>query len=143
MNPPPPSDIPPDAQPYPEDAAGDRHAAPPTSAAAARDRVRELLLLAGVALDSVAAADALLVTSELVTNAIRHGGGVVAFRAGVEDGVLHLSVTDASPRLPTARTGTADQPGGYGWLLVQRLAERVECSPRPGGKTITTALRLG
>ncbi|WP_285541605.1 ATP-binding protein [Streptomyces lavendulae] len=143
MNPPPPSDIPPDAQPYPEDAAGDRHAAPPTSAAAARDRVRELLLLAGVALDSVAAADALLVTSELVTNAIRHGGGVVAFRAGVEDGILHLSVTDASPRLPTARTGTADQPGGYGWLLVQRLAERVECSPRPGGKTITMALRLG
>ncbi|EFL19328.1 predicted protein [Streptomyces sp. C] len=131
------------AQRHHENTGGDRPAVPPVSAAAARDRVRELLLLAGVGLDGVAAADALLVTSELVTNAIRHGDGVVAFRADVEDGVLRLSVTDASPRLPAARTGTADHPGGYGWPLIQRLAERVDCSTRPGGKNITATLRLG
>ncbi|GLX23492.1 ATP-binding protein [Streptomyces lavendulae] len=143
MNPSPPSDMPLGAQRHREDAGGDRPAPPPVSAAAARDRVRELLLLAGVGLDGVAAADALLVTSELVTNAIRHGDGVVAFRAEVEGGVLRLSVTDASTRLPAARTGTADHPGGYGWPLVQRLAERVDCIAGPGGKSITATLRLG
>ncbi|MFJ3877075.1 ATP-binding protein [Streptomyces sp. NPDC090077] len=143
MNASPPSDGPLDARQHRQDAVGGRPAVPPVSAAAARDRVRELLLLAGVGLDGVVAADALLVTSELVTNAIRHGDGVVAFRAAVEDGVLRLSVSDASPRLPAARTGTPDRPGGYGWPLVQRLAEHVDCRARPGGKDITATLRLG
>ncbi|MFD4922309.1 hypothetical protein ACFWNE_13470 [Streptomyces goshikiensis] len=39
----------------------------------ARRRVTELLRAAGAALDSTAAGDALLVASELVTNAIRAG----------------------------------------------------------------------
>jgi anti-sigma regulatory factor (Ser/Thr protein kinase) len=140
---PPPSSPPPGPQRHRAQAAADRDAPPPASAAAARERVRELLLLAGVDLDSITAADALLVTSELVTNAIRHGGGVVAFRAGVDDGRLHLSVADADPRLPVARTGTVGRPGGYGWPLIQRLAERVDCTTRADGKTITTALLLG
>ncbi|KIF02503.1 regulatory protein [Streptomyces sp. RSD-27] len=141
-HPPPPSQAPQGSQRHRDEAVGDGRAAPPGSAAAARERVRELLLLAGVSLDSVPAADALLVTSELVTNAIRHGHGVTAFRADIEDGVLRLSIADANPRPPTARTGTVDHPGGYGWPLVQRLAERVDCSTRADGKTITTALRL-
>ncbi|MFG2976894.1 ATP-binding protein [Streptomyces sp. NPDC048331] len=115
---------------------------PPASAAAARARVCEVLRLAGVGLDSVIAADALLVTSELVTNAIRHGGGVTAFRADVTDDVLLLSIGDADPRLPAPRTGTVERPGGYGWPLVQRLAERVDCRTHPDGKTISTVLRL-
>ncbi|MEU4126835.1 MULTISPECIES: ATP-binding protein [Streptomyces] len=142
MNPPPSSEAPLGSQRHREDAVDDRHAAPPSSAAAARERVRELLLLAGVSLDSVTAADALLVTSELVTNAIRHGDGVIAFQADIADDVLRLSIADANPRLPAARTGTVDHPGGYGWPLIQRLAEHVDCSTRPDGKTITTALRL-
>ncbi|MFD7079319.1 ATP-binding protein [Streptomyces sp. NPDC059918] len=115
---------------------------PPGTAADARARVCEVLLLAGVSLDSVTAADALLVTSELVSNAIRHGGGVTAFRAGVADGLLYLSIGDASPLLPAPRTGTVERPGGYGWPLVQRLAERVDCRTHPEGKTISTVLRL-
>ncbi|MFD9080174.1 ATP-binding protein [Streptomyces erythrochromogenes] len=142
MNRPPPSESPLGSQRHREDAVGDRHAVPPTSAAAAREHVRELLLLAGVDLDSVTAADALLVTSELVTNAIRHGDGVTAFRADIADDVLRLSIADANPHLPAARTGTVDHPGGYGWPLIQRLSEHVDCSTRPDGKTITTALRL-
>ncbi|MER7826296.1 ATP-binding protein [Streptomyces sp. NPDC096097] len=114
----------------------------PESAAAARARVCEVLRLAGVGLDSVIAADALLVTSELVTNAIRHGGGITLFRADVADDVLLLSIGDADPRLPAPRTGTVERPGGYGWPLVQRLAERVDCRTHPDGKTINTVLRL-
>ncbi|MFE5681090.1 ATP-binding protein [Streptomyces erythrochromogenes] len=142
MNRPPPSESPLGSQRHREDAVGGRHAVPPASAAAAREHVRELLLLAGVDLDSVTAADALLVTSELVTNAIRHGDGVTAFRADIADDMLRLSIADANPRLPAARTGTVDHPGGYGWPLIQRLSEHVDCSTRPDGKTITTALRL-
>ncbi|MFJ3174194.1 ATP-binding protein [Streptomyces roseus] len=119
-----------------------RTARPPGSAADARARVSEVLLLAGVSLDSVTAADVLLVTSELVSNAIRHGGGVTAFRADIADGLLRLSIDDASPLLPAQRTGTVERPGGYGWPLVHRLAERVECRTHPDGKTISTVLRL-
>ncbi|MEV6582755.1 ATP-binding protein [Streptomyces sp. NPDC051582] len=119
-----------------------RPARPPGSAADARARVCEVLLLAGVSLDSVTAADALLITSELVSNAIRHGGGVTAFRADIADGLLSLSIGDASPLLPAPRTGTVERPGGYGWPLVQRLAERVDCRTHPEGKTISTVLRL-
>ncbi|MEU6313312.1 ATP-binding protein [Streptomyces sp. NPDC047014] len=162
MNPPPPSEAPLGSQRHHEDVAearpagigrtgtgrtstgraGTRPAGPPDTAAAARERVRELLLLAGVSLDSITAADALLVTSELVTNAIRHGDGVTSFRADVADDLLLLSIADANPRPPAARTGTVDHPGGYGWPLIQRLAEHVDCRTRPDGKTITTALRL-
>ncbi|MFF2197601.1 ATP-binding protein [Streptomyces sp. NPDC058157] len=131
------------AQRHRGEGVGDRHAPPPPeSAAAAREHVRELLLLVGVSLDGVPAADALLVTSELVTNAIRHGHGLTGFRAAVADGVLRLSVADANPLPPAARTGSVDRPGGYGWPLVQRLTQHVECTTRADGKTITAALRL-
>ncbi|MFE0581446.1 ATP-binding protein [Streptomyces sp. NPDC058874] len=142
MIPPPSPEASRGAQQQREGTGGHRPAAPPGTAAAAREQVRQLLLRAGVDLGSATAADALLVTSELVTNAIRHGAGVTAFRADIADDVLRLSVSDASPRLPAARTGTVEQPGGYGWPLVQRLTEQVDCTARPDGKTITTALRL-
>ncbi|MET9605976.1 ATP-binding protein [Streptomyces sp. NPDC006512] len=116
--------------------------ATPATASAARDRVADLLLRAGIGLDGVTAADALLITSELVTNAIRHGGGITAFHGDITDDVLHLSVSDTNPRHPVARTGTPDHPGGYGWPLIRQLAEHVEIHSHPDGKTITTALRL-
>ncbi|MFF9011220.1 ATP-binding protein [Streptomyces goshikiensis] len=121
-------------------APGPAHA--PASAAAARSRVRDLLRRAGVSLDSVTAADVLLVTSELVTNAIRHGGGLAAFHIEIADDALLLSVADASPHPPLPRTGTPDRPGGYGWPLVQRLADHVDVRSHGSGKTISAELRL-
>ncbi|MFD3805569.1 ATP-binding protein [Streptomyces sp. NPDC058619] len=126
----------------PVTAAPPATAAAPVTAAAARATVGELLHRAGIALDSIMAADALLVTSELVTNAIRHGGGITAFHTEIADDALHLSVSDANPRAPASRTGSLDHPGGYGWPLVQRLTERIDISSHPGGKTIGTTLRL-
>ncbi|GHD75233.1 hypothetical protein GCM10010336_50540 [Streptomyces goshikiensis] len=121
-------------------APGPAHA--PASAAAARSSVRDLLRRAGVSLDSVTAADVLLVTSELVTNAIRHGGGLAAFHIEITDDALLLSVADTNPDPPLPRTGTPDRPGGYGWPLVQRLADRVDVRSHGGGKTISAELRL-
>lgn len=120
----------------------------PANAAAARDRVRHLLEAqlgeqASLAEASVVVADALLVTSELVTNAIRHGGGVASFTASLDDDTLRISVADHSTEPPsTTASGDGSRPGGYGWPLVQRLCETVLITPRPGGKTIQVELRL-
>ncbi|MFF4319527.1 ATP-binding protein [Streptomyces sp. NPDC001568] len=124
------------------DRRGD-HAQAAVTPAAARHAVAELLGQAGVSLDSVTAADALLVTSELITNAIRHGGGITSLRTVLVDGALHLAVSDANPHAPFARPAEPEHPGGFGWPLIQRLAERVEISPSADGKTITIVMRLG
>lgn len=122
---------------------------PPDTAAEARDRVTRLLDLhfgrtgAELGDDSVTAADALLVTSELATNAIRHGGGITAFRARIHRDCLILTVTDGSDELP--RRGRIPEPdgsslGGYGWALACRLARRVTVTRHSGGGKSVTAL---
>ncbi|MEU9028647.1 ATP-binding protein [Streptomyces sp. NPDC048383] len=121
------------------------HGAQPaaTTSATARRQVTELLRAAGSDLDGVAAVDALLVTSELVTNAIRHGGGITAFHATLTGDTLRLTVSDANPRHPVPHPTARGRPGGYGWPLIQRLTDHVDITPRPdGGKTITTLQRL-
>ncbi|MER7760950.1 ATP-binding protein [Streptomyces sp. NPDC097619] len=116
--------------------------APPRSTAAARDQVSELLKRQGLDVDGLPAADALLVTTELVTNANRHGGGLLAFDAAITDDALHLAVTDRNPLLPVVRTTGPDQPGGFGWPLIQKLSARVHIRTHADGKTITTVLPL-
>ncbi|MFD3809331.1 ATP-binding protein [Streptomyces sp. NPDC058611] len=113
-----------------------------TTSSAARRTVDELLERAGVSLDSVIAADALIVTTELITNAIRHGGGITLFRTDITGDTLHVSVGDASTRPPSSRRGEPARPGGYGWPLIQRLAESIEITLHPEGKTIRAVLRL-
>ena len=88
--------------------------------------VREAL--AGVSEGEPAFGDAMLVASELVTNAVRHSGGagddrleVLAARRG-ED--LIISVTDpgASGHTARSRGPTKDGFEGLGLLIVQQLA---------------------
>ncbi|MEI5011022.1 ATP-binding protein [Streptomyces sp. PmtA] len=86
-------------------------------------------------------ADALLVTSELVTNALRHGGGVASFTASLSDDTLRISVADRAVEAPHCkRAADGFLPGGHGWPLVQRLCLSVEIAPSPGGKTIHARL---
>jgi anti-sigma regulatory factor (Ser/Thr protein kinase) len=95
-----------------------------------------------------ARADAGLVVAELVSNAMRHGGGLAAFRAEVSpDGsALTLHVHDLSDRRPFSRRmlGDApDRPGGFGWPIVEQLAASVDVEPLPeGGKRIVVVLPL-
>lgn len=80
--------------------------------------------------------DALLAVSELVTNAIRHGGGLTGFTARLTPDGLLLHVEDAEERLPVARdplAGPGIAVGGYGWPLVCRIAREVTVDPLPGG----------
>ncbi|MFE9132780.1 ATP-binding protein [Streptomyces sp. NPDC007355] len=80
--------------------------------------------------------DLLLVTSELVTNALRHGGGVTGFGIRVGPDVVTLSVADASGISPLYQLRDELRPGGFGWPIVLRLCREVSVDTRPDGKTI-------
>ena len=94
------------------------------SAPAARHRLADALEADG--LPSTVVADACLVFSELVGNAVRHGralpdGGVQVGWA-VADGQLCLEVLDGGGRQPTRRDARDADPGGRGLAIVDAVA---------------------
>ncbi|MGP2436232.1 ATP-binding protein [Streptomyces sp. JW3] len=101
----------------------------------------------GTRCDADALSDAVLVASELTTNAILHGGGVTDFRVDVVGPGLRVSVSDRSDALP-APVPAADRQGrwtvgGRGWPIVCRLARDVRVSGLPsGGKCISVLVPL-
>ncbi|MDV5143716.1 ATP-binding protein [Streptomyces sp. SBC-4] len=79
----------------------------------------------------------LLVLSELVTNAIRHGGGAFVLRAAVSAHSVDIALSDGDPAPPRARVpDLLDGTGGFGSLIVDRLARHVSVDGRPDGKTV-------
>lgn len=123
----------------------------PRTAMQARDRVQSLIESSGILRGASGpggdvVSDALLVTSELATNAIRHGGGIVGFSASVSADGLLLAVADASGDHPVAlvRHPGAFPVGGFGWPLICRLARSVEIlsAPPGGGKRIEVLVPL-
>ncbi|MFI6530060.1 ATP-binding protein [Streptomyces uncialis] len=91
--------------------------------------------------------DLLLVTSELVTNAIQHGGGIAGFEATRTRAGMLLTVHDRDDSVPADGYGGAlpssHLGGGYGWPLIIRLARDITISRRAGGgKTITALVPL-
>ncbi len=97
-------------------------------------------VLSGVDLGERLLGDVLLVVSELVSNAVRHAGGVTGFRVwDLPDSVM-VEVSDASALHPRTPGTPAGVPGGFGWMLVNQIAARTEVSYGPGGKTVTAFL---
>lgn len=97
--------------------------------------------------DADALSDALLVASELTTNAILHGGGLTDFRVDVDGPSVRVSVSDRSDRLPVVVAPTDAQGrrrlGGRGWPIVCRLARDIHVRDLPsGGKCITAEVPL-
>ncbi|MCC9157543.1 ATP-binding protein [Streptomyces parvulus] len=97
--------------------------------------------------DAAALSDAVLVASELTTNAILHGGGITDFRVDLVGPGVRLSVSDRSHDLPVAVPPTDDRGrrrvGGRGWPIVCRLAHDVRVADLPaGGKCITVLVPL-
>jgi len=91
--------------------------------------------------------DALLVASELTTNAMLHGGGVTAFEVTLDDEDVRLSVYDRSQDFPAPKQHADERgfmrPGGHGWPIVCRLARDITISELPtGGKRITAVVPL-
>ncbi len=98
----------------------------------ARDVVRSVLQQAE--LDGQVLDDCLLVATELVDNAVLHGGSFVRLEVTPAAGCVEIAVQDGSSVLPVARAPGAD--GGRGLLILNALAEwGVESLP-DGGKRV-------
>ncbi|MFD7056253.1 ATP-binding protein [Streptomyces mirabilis] len=68
------------------------------------------------------AEDVLVVVSELVTNAIKHGHGAVGLRVRCYDGELLLEVSDDNPSPAQLRAAADDDVCGRGLFLVALLS---------------------
>ncbi|HEY3437000.1 MAG TPA: ATP-binding protein [Actinotalea sp.] len=88
----------------------------------ARHWVRENPVCAGLEPDAVRVAE--LLTSELVTNAVKYGprGGTIRVRAERDRSTLGVTVTDDGPERPVVRHPAPDELGGRGMGIVQSLA---------------------
>ncbi|MGW3245801.1 SpoIIE family protein phosphatase [Streptomyces sp. NPDC001070] len=77
-----------------------------------------------------------LVVSELVTNAIRYGGGGPIQLRLIRDATLICEVSDTSSTAPHLRRARVFDEGGRGLLLVAQLTQRWGSRQTPTGKTI-------
>jgi serine phosphatase RsbU (regulator of sigma subunit) len=76
-----------------------------------------------------------LVVSELVTNAIRYGGGLIRLRL-IKDETLICEVSDGSSTGPHMRRARPSDEGGRGLFLVAELTQRWGTRFTRTGKTI-------
>jgi anti-sigma regulatory factor (Ser/Thr protein kinase) len=81
--------------------------------------------------------EAELLVSELVTNAVRHGGPPVRVRVSCDgtDG-MSVSVTDGNPHPPVRRDVPFDAEGGRGVALVDIISDRWGVDHAASGKTV-------
>ncbi|MFA1538545.1 ATP-binding protein [Actinomadura monticuli] len=108
---------------------------------AARRAVRDVLVRWGLAEDDIDTA--VLLTSEVVTNAVRHVrdelrvGRVVKVRVGIMDGRLRVDVTDPAPGVPRVVDAAETDEGHRGMAVVAACADRWGWLPaKDGGKTV-------
>ncbi|MEU8029246.1 anti-sigma factor RsbA family regulatory protein [Streptomyces sp. NPDC049099] len=90
--------------------------------------------LAGLGLENLA-----LITAELTTNSVLHGGGTGGLTVWAEGGYVLCEVRDkgrlADP-LAGRRPASRDQRGGRGLLLVNLVADLVRVHTGPAGTTV-------
>ena len=86
---------------------------------------------------------ALLLVSELATNALRHGSPPVRLSLRLDRDRLRVEVSDSCPDLPELSHPDPDQVGGRGLQIVQQLAAAwgATALPRRLGKTVWFELR--
>ncbi len=86
------------------------------------------------------AANAELVVSELVANAVLHGWGRVTLRLHDTGEGLRIEVEDSNPTPPVATEGHPGRIGGFGMRIVERLADW-GWRPSRGGKVVWARVR--
>jgi anti-sigma regulatory factor (Ser/Thr protein kinase) len=86
--------------------------------------------------------DALLITSELATNAVEHATSAFRVRLRRSDTALRVAVDDVGPAQPERRTAQPADFGGRGVAIVERVARRWGCEPSPDGKSVWAELAV-
>jgi anti-sigma regulatory factor (Ser/Thr protein kinase) len=111
--------------------------------AAARNGTREILEASSL---SHLAENAILLVSELVTNAVRHARGdgspleLLVIQSGT---VLRIEILDTDPRPPTPRNPDALDGSGFGFVLVEAIADDWGVSQTSTGKAVWIEFRTG
>jgi serine/threonine-protein kinase RsbW len=87
--------------------------------------------------------DFVVAVNELLTNAVRHGGGIGHLRLWRAPDAVVCEVSDHGPGMPgewSARTGrpAPDEPGGWGLWLAGKLTDSIELTSGAEG----TAVRI-
>lgn len=87
------------------------------------------------------ALDAALVVSELLTNAVLHGGGPVELVVGIRgQDALRIEVADGSAVRPEARPLDAT-PGGHGLRIVEKISDAWGVDAGADGKVVWSEIR--
>ncbi|MEV6305943.1 ATP-binding protein [Actinoplanes sp. NPDC051861] len=80
---------------------------------------------------------AAVVVSELVTNAVRHGGGCIELQLEAHDGRVVVSVADGSSVVPRRRD---PDEGGRGLALIEAMSCSWTVQNYKGGKRVRVEL---
>lgn len=105
----------------------------PRSVAMARSQVRDLLVSLGRQ-DLVD--PAVLLVSEIVTNALLHAGTDIDLTARVDDAGVRIEVRDGSLHLPSRRRYAATAGTGRGLLMLESLVDDWGVTRHRDGKTV-------
>jgi histidine kinase-like protein len=106
----------------------------PLAAAEARSQVRAVIRAWKIPVDPDIA---VLLASDLVTNAITHGNGeTVTLDIRCSRRQLRIDVCEASPSGPRAAAGPADTESGRGLILVAALSAEWGSFRTPSGKAV-------
>jgi len=111
-----------------------RLTAGPAAAGEARSQVQQAICAWDVPVDSSVA---VLLTSELVTNAIRHEAGrTITLAITCSGGQLRVDVHDSSYSWPVVLEASADAEAGRGLMLVATLSDEWGFYRTPAGKAV-------
>ncbi|MFF8093026.1 ATP-binding protein [Streptomyces sp. NPDC016675] len=89
------------------------------------------------------AADAVqLVVSELITNAVKYGRGLIELTLSRTDDTLTVTVRDGGTTLPVRRSADPGRVGQHGLEIVAALSQSLEIRPEAAGKRVTALIAL-
>ena len=113
-----------------------------SSASLARRSVEQLADQSGAPDDEKKAL--VVIASELVTNAVLHGGAPIILSVSYQAGEITVEVADGDPRVESVGIRPVDEPtpGGRGLRVVASLADRWGIRRSQPGKTVWAAKAL-